>query len=182
MSPIKLPLQQGVQRSSDRIFDGLFGLFNDSLPDGWGKLLLDRAVVAQGVPYQSLTPLDRLAHVGAWGMGSLIYEPDHGDQQQVDELLNLDTLNTKVQEVLKGEETVEVDRLLQLGGSSAGARPKVLVGYNSDTSEIINGQQVLPTEYEHWIIKFKSIVDPPDVGRLEYAYAQMGKSCWNRYA
>lgn len=39
ISPFKLPLKPGVE-VGDRIFDGLFGVFNDSLPDGWGKLLL----------------------------------------------------------------------------------------------------------------------------------------------
>ena len=38
LSPLKLPLQRGVLESEDRVFGGLFGVFNDSLPDGWGKL------------------------------------------------------------------------------------------------------------------------------------------------
>jgi serine/threonine-protein kinase HipA len=42
ISPIKLPLRPGVSIADTTIFDGLFGVFNDSLPDGWGRLLLDR--------------------------------------------------------------------------------------------------------------------------------------------
>lgn len=42
LSPFKLPLKAGVFEEKSHIFDGLSGLFNDSLPDGWGCLLLDR--------------------------------------------------------------------------------------------------------------------------------------------
>ncbi|MBA3602775.1 MAG: HipA N-terminal domain-containing protein [Parachlamydiaceae bacterium] len=44
LSPLKLPLKPGIQSCTDFCFDGLFGVFNDSLPDGWGRLLLDRQV------------------------------------------------------------------------------------------------------------------------------------------
>ncbi len=175
VSPIKLPLRSGVHTAKDQVFDGLFGLFNDSLPDGWGKLLLDRAVLAKGSPYQSLTPLDRLAHVGAWGMGALIYEPDHSERNMAKGLLNLDELQTEVQQVLDGQDEVEIEKLLELGGSSAGARPKVLVGYNPETYGIVNGQQLIPVGYEHWMIKFNAAPDPPDMGRLEYAYSLMAR-------
>lgn len=37
LSPFKLPLKAGVIESNDRVFEGLFGAFNDSLPDGWGR-------------------------------------------------------------------------------------------------------------------------------------------------
>jgi hypothetical protein len=60
--------------SDPRLFDGLFGVFNDRLPDGWGRLLLDRTVEKLGIVRQDLTPLDRLAHVGASGMGALSYD------------------------------------------------------------------------------------------------------------
>ena len=41
LSPVKLPLRAGVFEETSRVFDGLFGLFHDSLPDGRGGLLLD---------------------------------------------------------------------------------------------------------------------------------------------
>lgn len=49
ISPFKLPLQPGVSVADTMIYDGLFGVFNDSLPDGWGRLLLDRAVEKHGI-------------------------------------------------------------------------------------------------------------------------------------
>jgi serine/threonine-protein kinase HipA len=42
ISPFMLPLKAGVQEGDPQLFEGLFGVFNDSLPDGWGRLLLDR--------------------------------------------------------------------------------------------------------------------------------------------
>jgi serine/threonine-protein kinase HipA len=44
LSPFTLPLRLGVFEDKERTFDGLPGVFNDSLPDGWGLLLLDRAL------------------------------------------------------------------------------------------------------------------------------------------
>lgn len=29
-------------------FDGLFGVFADSLPDGWGRFLVDRLMLKKG--------------------------------------------------------------------------------------------------------------------------------------
>ncbi|GHV42440.1 hypothetical protein FACS1894187_24680 [Synergistales bacterium] len=42
ISPFKLPLQKGVFIAKQTPFEGNFGVFNDSLPDGWGRLLIDR--------------------------------------------------------------------------------------------------------------------------------------------
>ena len=38
ISPIKLPLRVGVFTPTEMVFDGLFGVFNDSLPDGCLRL------------------------------------------------------------------------------------------------------------------------------------------------
>jgi serine/threonine-protein kinase HipA len=48
LSPFKLPLKAGVFEEKSHVFNGLFGLFNDSLPDGWGCLLLDRKLRKMG--------------------------------------------------------------------------------------------------------------------------------------
>ena len=76
ISPFKLPLSPGVRVCEDFLFDGLFGVFNDSLPDGWGRLLLDRKLMKIGIHPQTLTPLDRLRYVGSHGMGVFQYEPE----------------------------------------------------------------------------------------------------------
>ena len=80
ISPIKLPLMPSVSIADTAIFDGLFGVFNDSLPDGWGRHLLDRTVEKYGIHRGPLNPLDRLAYVGRHGMGALSYEPELSQQ------------------------------------------------------------------------------------------------------
>ncbi|HAJ22764.1 MAG TPA: type II toxin-antitoxin system HipA family toxin, partial [Rhodospirillaceae bacterium] len=77
ISPVRLPLKTGLIRFDPTPFQGLGGVFNDSLPDGWGRLLFDRFVRSQGMVPMEVSPLDRLAHVGRHGMGALVYEPDH---------------------------------------------------------------------------------------------------------
>src|SRR5690349_17595984 len=76
LSPFKLPAQPGVFVGDPAKFDGLFGVFDDSLPDGWGRMLIDRRAAKAGLSPRTLTPLDRLSLIGARAMGALVYEPE----------------------------------------------------------------------------------------------------------
>ncbi len=51
LSPFFLPLREGVFEHNDRDFGNLWGLFDDSLPDGWGMLLLDRHFKKKGASF-----------------------------------------------------------------------------------------------------------------------------------
>jgi serine/threonine-protein kinase HipA len=126
ISPIKLPLRSGVARADTAILDGLFGVFNDSLPDGWGRLLLDRTVEKYGIQRGQLNPLDRLAYVGQHAMGALSYESELDLQNTDVAPLALDKLAEESAAVLAGENEEVFDELLQLNGSSSGARPKIV--------------------------------------------------------
>ena len=75
LSPFMLPLQAGVFEDKKQTFDGLFGLFNDSLPDGWGCLLLDRYLQKHGLSYYQITPLHRLSIIGAQAPGQRLHYP-----------------------------------------------------------------------------------------------------------
>jgi len=153
LSPFKLPLQRGAHACDDQIFDGLFGVFNDSLPDGWGRSLLDRKLRKMHINPVSLTPLDRLSYVGSRGMGALIYQPEIAEASAAIENDDLDRIADECFQFQEHDDDGHIDELLALNGSSAGARPKVLMG--------------------PWIIKFRSFVDPKDIGPLEYAYHLM---------
>ena len=157
LSPFKLPLQAGVIESNDRTFDGLFGVFNDSLPDGWGRLLLDRKLMTAGFNPGTLSPLNRLCFVGSNGMGALVFEPEN-PSTALSLSNDLDEIENEIQATLN-ENDAYVEDLLVLGGSSAGARPKVLLRIDS----------------EDWLIKFRSSLDPNDISVIEYAYHQMAK-------
>ncbi len=175
ISPYKFPLQSGVQSFDLPFFDGLPGVFHDSLPDGWGRLILDRALRAKNISPESLTALDRLAHVGRFGMGAFVYEPDYKDAPTLKDTLNLDALATQAQEILEGATNTVLEELIALNGSSAGARPKAMIGVNSNRSKIIHGVYDLDDDFEHWLIKFPNTTDGPDCGAIEYVYAQMAK-------
>ncbi len=172
LSPFQLPLQMGAINCEDRLFQGMFGLFDDSLPDGWGRLLLDRKMRSLGVSAEKLTPLDRLVHVGKNGMGALCYEPEMREPPVLS--FNLDHLAQESQQILTSDSEFFED-LLILNGSSGGARPKIMVGVSSDKQKIIQKSHLLPDNFEHWLIKFPSSQDPKDVGAIEWAYHLMAK-------
>ncbi|MCE3254895.1 MAG: type toxin-antitoxin system HipA family toxin [Rickettsiaceae bacterium] len=174
ISPLHLPLKSGVSSFDYNLFEGLPGVFNDSLPDGWGRLLFDRFARSLGILPSDITPLDRLAHVGLNGLGALVYEPDHSIQESSDKI-NLDKLAKQAKEVLNGTSDEVLQDLLALNGSSAGARPKALIGLNKDYKNIIHGTHDLPKGYTPWIVKFSNAQDSADAGAIEYVYALMAK-------
>lgn len=172
ISPIKLPLQRGVIELPRSPFEGLAGVFNDSLPDGWGRLLFDRLLRSKGISASDISPLDRLAYVGLNGLGALVFEPDQSFNTK-DEIIDLDVLATHTKEVLEGESEEVIRELLALNGSSAGARPKALIGVDSERKSIIHGTDQLNNDFEHWMVKFPNTQDGIDAGAIEYVYALM---------
>ena len=175
LSPFKLPLKNGVFEEKSRVFDGLFGLFNDSLPDGWGCLLLDRKLRKMGKSYAEITPLDRLSLIGANPMGALEYEPADAAADLYGEI-ELDSLSGEVDRILDGEECSVLDELLKLNGSSGGARPKIVAYVSPDRKHIIHGGENVPEGYTSWIIKFSEKRDPLTSGELEYRYSLAAKA------
>ena len=159
ISPFHLPLEDKVFVPVKNFNDGLFGIFADSLPDAWGKLLLDRTLCKLGIG-RDITVLDRLAYVGKSGMGALEYEPDCRLVDE-EELTDLDYICGQCRKVLESEQTDDIDVLYEMTGSSGGARPKVII--NDDGRE--------------WIVKFPASSDSPDIGRMEYAYSVCAGSC-----
>lgn len=175
ISPLKLPLGPGLQVFDYRPFEGLPGVFNDSLPDGWGRLLFDRYVRSQNLLPEDFTPLDRLAHVGMNGLGALVYEPEYSLTENEQDTIDLDTLSQQTQDVLKGEASAVLKELIDLNGSSAGAHPKALIGLEETKKHIISGKNELADGYEYWMVKFANSTDDEDAGAIEYVYALMAK-------
>ncbi len=160
ISPLSLPLEKGVFVAKSRPFDGAFGVFDDSLPDGWGRLLVDRLLREQGIEPASVSPFMRLSIVGASGMGALEYVPETPLASR-HSLTDLDAIARECARVLKADFSEDLDELFALGGSSGGARPKILTE--------IDG--------EDWIVKFPSSHDPADIGRQEYDLALAARAC-----
>jgi len=160
ISPFKLPLEKRVFIASRDPFDGNFGVFNDSLPDGWGRLLIDRLLLKKHIEPSTVSTLDRLAIVGSSGMGALEYKPE---EHLVDDVkkYDLDTLANEAQAILNEKyDGRKLEDLVKLGGSSGGARPKVLINVNG----------------EDWIVKFRASIDSKNIGKIEYDYMTAAKA------
>lgn len=160
ISPFSLPLIKKVFIPKYEPFDGLFGVFNDSLPDGWGRLLVDRLLLKNKINPAEIDNLNRLAVVQESGMGALTYKPEHKFETE-NKVSDFDILSQECSKILELQNSDNLDELFQLGGSSGGARPKILASINN----------------EDWIIKFPSSTDPKNIGEKEYKYSLCAKDC-----
>jgi serine/threonine-protein kinase HipA len=173
LSPFKLPFSGEIVRADPQPFDGLFGVFSDSLPDGWGRLLLDRSLQGKGINLAQVSPLDRLAYVGARGMGALSYKPALDEDEKFGNNIELDFWDAEMQNVLRGSSSQVIDDLRLLGGSSGGARPKIVVAYNPQSDEFVHSAHKIPNGYSEWLIKFPSSTDTAEIANIEFAYHKM---------
>lgn len=160
ISPISLPLEKKVFLPKREPFEGLYGVFADSLPDGWGRLLVDRMLLREHVDPHLVDGLNRLAIVGASGMGALTYRPCY-ELPMEGQTNDYDRIAEQCKQMLLTDEADDLDELFKLGGSSGGARPKILTQVDG----------------EAWIIKFPSSMDKEDIGVQEYAYAGCAADC-----
>jgi len=175
LSPVHHKTSAGLQKPYDaNVFEGLHGIFNDSLPDGWGRLLVDRRARQLGLEPATLTPLDRLACVGNHGIGALSYSPATDVWKDTRDTLDLDKLATDARLVLAGDVSDIISALGHAGGSPGGARPKALIAIN-DQGHAIHGSNDVPAGYTHYLLKFPGPDDPEDIAAIEMAYAMMAK-------
>ena len=176
ISPFKLKLSNEILSPNATHFDGLFGVFSDSIPDGWGKLLLDRKLIAQGINSNQISALDRLAYLNQNSLGAISYEPEFENNFNFNKNIDLDIVSNGIIDIQKGISIDEIEELFLLGGSSGGARPKIHIGFNPETNEIINGNSELKSGFEHWIIKFPASNDLEDISKIEFIYNQMARN------
>lgn len=160
ISPLDLPLKPGLFFAKAEPFWGNFGIFEDSLPDGYGRYLLNRLLKKQGVNEYELTPLQRLSIVGTSGMGALCYIPEMyvGEEKA---LPKLEDLQQMALDVLAEKSDNNEDVLYFNSGNSGGCRPKCLF-HDDDGS---------------WLVKFRHIYDPKDMGEMEYRYNEAARRC-----
>ena len=160
ISPFSLPLIKKVFIPKYEPFGGLFGVFNDSLPDGWGRLLVDRLFLKNKINPNEIDNLNRLAVVQESGMGALTYKPEHRFEAE-NSIADYDILAQECSKILESQNSDNLDELFHLGGSSGGARPKILISIDN----------------EDWIIKFPSSSDSKNIGEKEYQYSLCAKDC-----
>ena len=160
ISPLELPLKAGLFIAKPQPFNGNFGIFEDSLPDGYGRYLLHKALLKEGIDDRNLSALDRLSLVGNCGMGALTYEP-HIRVKMEEARCDFDALQAKALEVLQEQQDTDAGLLLYNSGNSGGCRPKAI--FSDDEG--------------HWLVKFRHIYDPKDMGLQEYHYNEVARKC-----
>jgi serine/threonine-protein kinase HipA len=160
ISPLQLPLKAGLFSADYQPFNGNFGVFEDSLPGGYGEYLLRKVLKNSGIDPQGLTAVQWLSIVGSSGMGALCYVPEtkllrEDSQRSFDEMqqMALDVLSERTEE--------NADMLYFKSGNSGGVRPKCIF---SDTDG-------------HWLVKFRHTYDPKNIGQLEYDYNKVARQC-----
>ena len=160
ISPLQLPLKAGLFSADYQPFNGNFGVFEDSLPGGYGEYLLRKVLKDSGIDPQGLTPVQWLSIVGSSGMGALCYVPEtklirEDGQRSFDEMqqMALDVLSEKTND--------NADMLYFKSGNSGGVRPKCIF---SDADG-------------HWLVKFRHTYDPKNIGQLEYDYNKVARQC-----
>jgi serine/threonine-protein kinase HipA len=109
-------------------------------------------------------------------MGALKYIPEKTIKNETSGAIDLDELAQQARSIESDETVADVAKLFAANGGSAGARPKIVTGYNSETAHFQrNIETGVKPGFEPWIIKFRSIHDPLEIAREEYAYALMAK-------
>ncbi|HFQ5110072.1 TPA: type II toxin-antitoxin system HipA family toxin [Vibrio vulnificus] len=204
LSPIKMPLSNRIYRFPEldfNTFKGLPGLIADSLPDDFGNAVLNAWVASQGRSPSDITPLQRLQYTGKRGMGALEYAPatklrSLNASQQVE----IQSLVSIAQEILDSRGNFEVDlkqngqddreammSLLSVGMSAGGARPKAVLAFNEDFTQVRSGQTNVPSGFTHYLMKFDGVSehnknqetfgDPLGYGAMEFVYHLLANKC-----
>ena len=204
LSPIKMPLSRKIYSfpEADPVaFNGLPGMIADSLPDDFGNAVLNAWIAGQGKSTADITPIQRLKYTGKRGMGALTYHP----AAQIKNLnalqhIEIQSLISIAQEILdkreqfsvalglQGQEDKEaMMALLSVGVSAGGARPKAVLAFNDDFTQVRSGQTDVPKGFTHFIMKFDGVSehnkdketfgDPMGYGTMEYVYHLMAKAC-----
>lgn len=186
ISPIKLPLSiSGVYTNNDdRYFEGLAGVFHDSLPDKFGTKVIERFFESKGILASELNVIQKLMFVGDKSIGAISYKPIIGniDNETAPKLLELNQFYENAKKIVRGDSVKVIDEMLTFMDSAAsagGARAKAIIGYDKISKQIISGiKNIMPNNFEHYIIKF----DMPQVDNtssdfttLEYLYMSMAK-------
>jgi serine/threonine-protein kinase HipA len=198
VSPLRMPLRaepyQFPALDPDS-FHGLPGLLADSLPDRYGRALIDAWLAGQGRRPESFDSVERLCYVGLRGMGALEFLPARGPRASTTHDIRVDALVELASEVLTnraslvaslaaGHREAAMRDILAVGTSAGGARAKAVIAWNPRSGVIRSGQLDAGSGFEYWLLKLDGVAgnkdrerlaDPQGYGAIELAYAQMAR-------
>ena len=193
ISPIVLPLRRepySFPRLVSETYRTLPGLFADSLPDKFGRKVINEYLISIGRDKNSLTPIEELLYIGKRGMGALEYNPHLDGSLDESTEIRIEDIASAARDVLKRRSESEIKPeigklrdLIKIGSSAGGAKAKAIIAYNEKTGVYRSGQIDAGEGFTYWIVKFDkldkeekdSFFDSYQT-REEYAYYLMARS------
>lgn len=181
LSPLTMPLRTEPMIYSDPEFDYLPPLFDDSLPDSYGRSVMNRWFAQKFGDEYRPSVLEKLAYVGQGGIGALTYRP---------------ILNTLPSEVVRemdlrqeqklatsfiGQQPSELVEKLRRAAHTVGGRfPKALVAMDGLTGLHYEDDPRLDSRFSRWIVKFGIPAEERDTllnyPEIEFAYSRMARA------
>ena len=118
ISPFSLPLKPGLYTSTNSGFEYLAGVFDDCLPDGWGRLLTDRYLTSLGFDCTQTNVITRLCMLGECSSGLLEFVPRLEELPDEAEKVDLDAAFKASRLILADKDISQrsLDDLIAMGG------------------------------------------------------------------
>jgi len=192
-APLKMPCNPKIVYTFPELknwtYNGLPGLLADSLPDAFGRELMEQWLKRQG--RESANPVERLCYQGKRSMGALEFEPVLNSDLESESRIEVDSLVNIAAEALSKKESLNTNisaqsqallDIIKVGTSAGGQRAKAVIALNDKTGEIKSGQIDAPEGFDYWLLKLDGVSDgvltgPKHYGELEYSYYKITKAC-----
>ena len=191
LAPLTMPVSQSLHvfpLLPEATYKRLPAMLADALPDDFGNALIDAWMAREGVTKSAITQLDRLAYLGARGMGALEFKPTRGPRHRKATAVAISRLVVSARNALSGkfdgdrETEAAITNLIQVGTSAGGARAKAVIAWNPETLEIRSGQLPADPGFDYWLLKLDGVGKDSELGtggfygRIEYAYYLMARA------
>jgi serine/threonine-protein kinase HipA len=153
IDPVELTL--GTRAYETTALQGVFGALRDSGPDYWGRLVIERHLKKANLDemtYLLQSPDDRAGALG-FGLGKEPPAPKRKFNRTLDLAKLQEAADALVVDGTKGDDAEQVEKLMLLGTSMGGARPKAVV---EDKDGL-------------WLAKFNKPTDRWNNARVEHA-------------
>jgi serine/threonine-protein kinase HipA len=136
-------------------------------------LLMDRLFRKQGRNPSDVSPLDRLGYIGENAMGALMFEPAEVVALPPEDLHLLE-LAKDVRHIFEDDESEkQLRKLVLMGGSPHGARPKVLVNFDKDKNLLSTSESGRGTPL---LVKFPGQNEHKEVCAIEALYCRLAQA------
>jgi len=181
ISPKELDNTLNCQWPFPNFLDYLPWIVYDCLPDGWGRLIMDRFIESEfNIDHNEAHIFLKLLLLDDNAIGWLLFEHKEGLKIIKSELPDLSWVYSIIQDFYIGSKISDKDlqSILKASGSLQWARPKIICFYENRNWYVkISNNEF--TNSEPYIIKFNSESDPSYSTILEYIYMSFAKKIWN---